>query len=179
MVLFAVWSQDTGIEVDRVAQLLGYRYEVLYGAEYEARLLEINRRELVGRIESYLHAERPAKVLLPSPSYHQDHNVLFEAGLAATRPLSRAGYIAPLVAAYEYPGSAWRRDGGEEQLNYYLDITSAMDTKLAAVAAYGGSQAGRDVISPEIVESWARLRGRFVGVPYAEAFKLMRLLDRL
>src|ERR1700722_17936865 len=86
LVIFGVWSRDDGIEVEAVSKILGYRYTVLYGAEYEARFLSIDRRELVGKIEAVLHAERPKRVYLPAPSYHQDHTVLFEAGVAATRP---------------------------------------------------------------------------------------------
>src|SRR5438105_4165491 len=95
VVLFGVWSRDDDVEVEDVAQILGFRYEVMYGSEYEARLLSIDRRELVGRLETVLAAERPQRVFIPAPSYHQDHVVLFEAGLAATRPFSRHGYLAP------------------------------------------------------------------------------------
>jgi LmbE family N-acetylglucosaminyl deacetylase len=178
LVIFGVYSRDEGIEVDEVAAILGYRYEVLYGAEWEARFLSIDRRELVGKIEAILHVERPSKVFLPAPSYHQDHTVLFEAGVAATRPLSREGYLARLVASYEYPGSAWRRDGREDQLSYYVDIEPVLDRKLAAVKAYNTSQKGRAVVDEEVVVSWSRLRGAFVGMDYAEAFHLFRYIEQ-
>lgn len=176
LVLFGVWSRDPGVEVDSVANILGFRYQVLYGAEFEARLLSIDRREMVARVEDVLHEERPDRVFLPSPSYHQDHNVLFDVGIAATRPLSREGYVAPFVASYEYPGSAWRRDAGEERLNYYVDIGGVIELKLRASREYR-SQAGRAIISDTVVESWARLRGSFVGVEYAEAFTIARLVE--
>lgn len=177
LVIFGVESRDEGIETEEVARHLGFRYQILYPKEYEARLLGIDRRELVGRIETILHAETPSQVFIPSPSYHQDHSVIFEAGVAATRPLSREGYIADLVGMYEYPGSAWRRDGSEDQLNYYVDIGGVLDRKLAALTCYR-SQEGRAVADAEIVEAWARLRGAFVGVRYAEAFHLLRLVNR-
>jgi LmbE family N-acetylglucosaminyl deacetylase len=178
VVVFGVRSGEEGIEVDDVAGQLGYRYVVLYGAEYDSRMPEINRRDLVGRVEEILEAERPERVCIPSPSYHQDHVVMFEAGLAATRPLSREGYLAPIVAAYEYPGSAWGYEGRELDLNHYVDITPVMGTKLAAVTRYNeGSQRGRAIIDPAVVESWARLRGAFVGVEYAEAFRLLRMVE--
>lgn len=179
LVIFGTRSRDAGIEheIDLVAKELGYRYTVLLGPEYEARLLGVDRRELVGSIERVLHEERPDAVFIPSASYHQDHTVMFEAGLAATRPLSREGYIADLVASYEYPGSTWRRDGREDLLNYYVDIGTVMATKLRAVKLYS-SQAGRSVIDAAVVESWARLRGAFVGIEFAEAFHLMRKVTR-
>lgn len=177
LVVFGVWSRDPEVEVQSVAEILGFRFEVLYGSEYEARLLSVDRRDLVGRVEAILHKEKPERVFLPSPSYHQDHNVLFEVGLAATRPLSREGYVAPFVASFEYPGSAWRVDAGEENLNYYLDISQVMDRKLQAAAEYR-SQAGRAIISTSVVESWARLRGAFVGLEYAEAFRIVRQVER-
>ena len=178
VVVFGVWSRDEGIEVDLVAKELGYRYIVLHSSEYEARMLSLDRRELVARVEEILHAERPERVFIPSPSYHQDHTVMFEVGLSATRPLSREGYVASMVASYEYPGSAWRRDGREDHLSYYVDIDSVLERKLAAVDHYNNSQKGRGVIDLEMVKSWARLRGMFAGLRYAEAFHLLRLIEQ-
>ena len=178
LVVFGVWSRDDGIEVDDVANRLGFRYLVLYGPEYEARMLGIDRRQMVGRLEEILAEETPKRVCIPSPSYHQDHVAMFEAGLAATRPLSRNGYLAPTVVAYEYPGSAWGYEGRELDLNHYVDGTSVLEAKLAAVSLYNeGSQRGRAIIDPAVVTGWARLRGAFVGVEYAEAFRLLRMVE--
>ena len=176
VVIFGVTARDEGIEVRQVADELGFRYEVLYGPEYEARMLSLDRRELVGRVEEILAVEQPKRVCLPLPSYHQDHVVMFEAGLSATRPLSRMGYLAPTVLAYEYPGSAWGYEGRELELNYYLDITAVIERKMRAVAFYNGSQRGRAVIDPQVVTGWARLRGASIGVEYAEAFRLLRMV---
>jgi LmbE family N-acetylglucosaminyl deacetylase len=175
LVIFGVESRDKGIEIDEVSTELGFRFVVLHGPEYEARMLSLDRRALVGQVEKILTAETPDTVCIPSPSYHQDHVVMFESGLAATRPLSRAGYVAKAVLSYEYPGSAWSYDGREAELNYYVDISTVMDRKLAAVSHYNGSQAGRQIIDPAVVTSWARLRGVFAGLEYAEAFRALRL----
>ncbi len=52
-----------------------------------------------------------------------------------------------------------------------------MDAKLSAVSLYNnGSQRGRAIIDPAVVTGWARLRGAFVGVEHAEAFRLLRLV---
>lgn len=178
LVIFAVAPRAEDIEIEMVAELLGFRYIVLYDAEWEARLLSVDRRELVCRIEEVLHDERPPRVLIPASSYHQDHAVLFEAGLSATRPMSRHGYMAAMVASYEYPGSAWGRgDGYEHELNYYVDISEVYSKKIEAVKWYQGSQAGRGLVSPDVVGAWARLRGSTVGVAYAEAFRILRLID--
>jgi len=175
LVIFGVESRDPGIEIDEVATELGFRFVVLNGKEYEARMLSLDRRALVGKVEKILAAESPETVCIPSPSYHQDHIVMFETGLAATRPLSRSGYVAKAVLSYEYPGSAWSHDGREAELNYYVDISCVMEMKLAAVRHYNGSQAGRQIIDPDVVTSWARLRGSFAGLEYAEAFRALRL----
>jgi LmbE family N-acetylglucosaminyl deacetylase len=137
----------------------------------------MDRPDMVARIEETLHREMPRQVLIPSPSYHQDHKAMYEAGLAATRPMSQRGYLAARVATYEYPGSAWRHDGSESQLNWYIDIGSVLERKLAAIEHYTSSQHGRAMVDPDVVRSWARLRGQFVGVEYAEAFTLLRLVE--
>ena len=97
LVIFGVESRDEGIEIEEVADELGFRFVVLNGKEYEARMLSLDRRALVGKVEKILTAESPETVCIPSPSYHQDHVVMFESGLAATRPLSRSGYVARTV----------------------------------------------------------------------------------
>jgi LmbE family N-acetylglucosaminyl deacetylase len=81
------------------------------------------------------------------------------------------------VIAYEYPGSAWGYDGREMELNHYVDITPVIDRKLAAVSCYNASQRGRAIIDPTVVTGWARLRGAFVGVEYAEAFRVLRMVE--
>ncbi|MGP4050248.1 PIG-L deacetylase family protein [Streptomyces sp. 2A115] len=177
LVVFAVAPRDKDIEIDAVAELLGFRYVVLHSAEWEARLLSLDRRELVRRVEGILHAERPSHVLIPAPSHHQDHVVVFETGVSATRPMSRYGYVARMVASYEYPGSVWGQDGHEHELNCYVDISEVCSRKIEAVKRYQGSQAGRPVAEPEVVTAWARLRGSTIGVPYAEAFRILRLVD--
>ncbi|MFE7077100.1 PIG-L deacetylase family protein [Streptomyces sp. NPDC057620] len=177
LVVFAVAPRDEGTEINAVAKLLGFRYIVLHGAEWEARLLSLDRRELVRRLEETLHAERPARVLIPAPSHHQDHVVVFEAGVSATRPMSRHGYVARMVATYEYPGSVWGRDGHEHELNYFVDISQVCSRKIEAVKQYQGSQSGRPVAEQEVVTAWARLRGSTIGVSYAEAFRILRLVD--
>ncbi len=39
LVIFGVESRDKGIEIDQVADELGFRFVVLNGPEYEARML--------------------------------------------------------------------------------------------------------------------------------------------
>jgi len=177
LVIFACAPRTPGVEIDLVSKLLGFRYTVLYGEEWEARLLSLDRRELICRLETILHAENPRRVLIPAPSYHQDHVVLYEAGVSATRPLSQHGYMAQMVALYEYPGSAWGADGHERELNYYVDISRVYVKKIEAVRHYQKSQARRAIVSPDLVDAWARLRGSSVCVPYAEAFRILRFID--
>ena len=50
--------------------------------------------------------------------------------------------------------------------------------KLAAVEHYANSQSGRPMVDPQTVEMWARLRGSFVGLGYAEAFRVLRMIER-
>lgn len=174
LVVFAVRTNVPDSDIDEVAQLLGFRYKVLYEKEYDSRLQQVDRSELIRRFEDVLHDERPQQVLIPEPSYHQDHVTVYECGIAATRPLSRRGYTAPFVATYEYPGSAWSRSGRESELNYFVDTTGVHKLKLDAITVYERSQQGRDMVTREVVDAWARLRGEAVGLPFAEGFRVLR-----
>jgi LmbE family N-acetylglucosaminyl deacetylase len=57
----------------------------------------------------------------------------------------------------------------------YVDITPTIDTKMRAIEAHASQFKGRG-IGVELHRDIARLNGRMVGVPYAEALDVGRLL---
>jgi LmbE family N-acetylglucosaminyl deacetylase len=57
----------------------------------------------------------------------------------------------------------------------YVDITQTIDVKMEAIAAHRSQFAGRN-LDIEMYRDMARMNGRLVGVPYAEALDVSRLL---
>lgn len=178
-----VEGSERTLEVGRVAEVLGIRdWEVLKTDDYShMRLDGIPRRDLVALLEREARLSirnlRPDVVLLPSPSYNQDHEAVARAGLVATRPHDHAALPqASAVLLYEYPPNSWCLPQERFVPGFYVDISEFLDRKLDAYRLYR-SQArdGLHQNSPDNLANLARLRGREIGVHAAEAFQVLRL----
>src|SRR5205809_352475 len=80
----------------------------------QQRLLVVPRRELSDRIErsSRFSTEktRPTMIVLPAPSYNQDHEAAYKAGLAACRPhLHALKSFQQFVLVADAPQLSWSR----------------------------------------------------------------------
>lgn len=133
--------------------------------------------QLVSQLDHYIKAYSPSIVLLPVPSFHQDHQRAFDAGMAACRPTR---YPSPIraVYAYEYPAAIWGPSSSWDQARgaTYVNITQQLESKMRALAEhksqmYRGADA---LISLEAVRGQARMRGIESGVPAAEKLYLLR-----
>lgn len=109
---------------------------------------------------------RPSRVLLPaSVDIHQDHATLHREAVRAFKHSSLLGYEMP-----------WN------QLSFagrYLSIVEEhhFEAKLAALAHYH-SQQHRPYFEPELLRGLARVRGLQCGAALAEAFEVLRVVDR-
>lgn len=115
---------------------------------------------------------------------NQDHRIAFAATVVATRPLPSS--TARRVLCYEtasstefaapFPGSAFSP-------NVFVDISSTLDIKIAALHEYEETFSGEMHPFPhprsyDALESIARWHGSSVGVRAAEAFMLVRQVHR-
>ena len=57
----------------------------------------------------------------------------------------------------------------------FVDVSAVIDAKMAAIAAHASQFAERG-IDIEVFRDMARMSGRLVGVPYAEALDVGRIL---
>lgn len=66
---------------------------------------------------------------------------------------------------------------GNEDSNYFSEITiGQLNKKVAAVMCYD-TQSHRDYMQPEFIRSWARYNGIKCGKLYAEGFKVVRMVQ--
>lgn len=66
---------------------------------------------------------------------------------------------------------------GNEDPNYFVELSEEqLEKKIAALACYK-SQAHRPYMDPEFIRSWARYNGIKCGKLYAEGFKVVRLVQ--
>lgn len=127
--------------------------------------------DLIGRFEAIINEQQPRTVLLPEPSYNQDHRAVYDAAIAATRPHD-TNWRVDQVLIYEQPDSVVWRHGPIEQPNAFVPID--VDAKIEAYLRYPSQVRGHR--SPDHVRALAAMRGAQIGVAAAEAFHVRRII---
>lgn len=167
-------------EIEAVTRLLGCSWEICYGDRGLIEKLDtLPKRELVDLFEAAFNRHQPELLLLPSGAdYDQDHLAVFQAAFAAARPIAPAfgKWLIPHVFTYEMTKLNWTA-GCLPHPVAYCDITDQLATKLQALRLYATQLRGNPHIrSVESVTALAEIRGKEVGVHYAEAFTILRTL---
>jgi N-acetylglucosamine malate deacetylase 1 len=178
----SVSATTRAAEVDASMHVLGVDgYEILFtDNDSHLRLDAIPQRDLIGGLErdaAYaIDKVQPTMVILPAPSFNQDHVALFTAGLAACRPHLRAHKpFVDHVLVGDAPQLRWRPEPFRP--NFYVDITDHLVSKLDALACHASQlRQFPDLGSLAALEHLARLRGAEVGVQAAEAFECHRIV---
>lgn len=164
-------------EAEAAAEVLGIR-EVRFAGFPTVKLNTVATVELTAAVTKAVEEFDADVVYLPPPNdVNRDHTEVFEAGLAATRPLPDSSVRK--VLAYEIATTARFGTSGGLQPNVFVDISELMETKLQAMSCYKSEL--RKPPHPRSLEGLkiaARERGLSVGVEYAEVFGLVRLVEK-
>ncbi len=165
-------------EINDVAKLLNFEWDILYpDQDLIEKLDTVPKRDVVDRFEKELNQFEPELVLIPSGAdYDQDHVVTFDTALAALRPISPVfgKWLVPNIAVYESPKIMWWKEAIPRP-ELFIDISEHLDRKQEALAAYvTQARPSPHIRAPESVEALACLRGKEIGVEFAEAYKLLR-----
>lgn len=163
----------------RVCSLLGAE-KVTFLDFPDNRIDSIDRLDLIKPISSYIQSFQPSAVYVHhSGDVNIDHRRIHEAVVVACRP--QPGHCVKQLLSYEVLSSTeWQPPGSSSyfQPNWFVDITSQLDTKLAALDLYAVEmRPWPHSRSVKAVEHLARLRGSQVGLDAAEAFMLLRYID--
>lgn len=128
--------------------------------------LGVHRGAIKDTIEAAVTRIQPDIVFTHTPNdLHSDHKVVFEATREAVRG-------ACTILCYENPNTP---PGFNPQ--YYVDTTGYLEDKITALA-YHKSQSGKSYLDPEVVRGAAAFRGTQAKVKYAEAFEVVRVLEK-
>ena len=166
-------------EIERVLELFpGATYEIAYaGMDLIEKLDSLPQRDLVDRFEAALNAFEPELLLIPAvPDYDQDHRAVFDAAVAAARPIARrfGKWLVPEVLTYEMAKLQWAASP-LPRFATFCDITEVMETKLESIRRYETMlRPSPHIRSLEGVKALATVRGAEIGVTYAEAFGVLR-----
>ena len=137
------------------------------------KLNSVPNAELTSALQRVVDEVRPDVVYTTSASdVNQDHRIVFEATLVATRPLP-GGTVRRLLS-YEICSTA-RYGHTPFQPTVFADINAFLERKLAAMRCYATEL--REPPHPRSLaglEFVARERGMSVGLNAAECFELVR-----
>ena len=167
-------------ELERSMAVLGAESRVLFTG-HDRFIDTMPLADLVTALEVTISGFRPAEILIPLPSSHQDHEAVYRAAVAACRPSSLTGSVQ-LIAAYEYSATSWgagsAADAGRGGL--YAEIGEAgLAAKLEALRCYR-TQVRDDLHcwSIEAARARAKMRGLESNLDHAELFHVMRMVVR-
>ncbi len=123
---------------------------------------------------------RPEVVYLPHlGDVHRDHQVIFQSAMVCCRPV--AGQSVRRILAYETVSETdWYAAPMTPAFlaNVFVDISPFIEKKLAACAVYASQiRPSPDQRSLEAIRALAATRGHAMGLPYAEAFMLVRSVE--
>ncbi len=146
------------------------------GVSEISRLNELDQvpiLEFVNEYETWFNSFKPDYLVIPFPSYNQDHRVLYEAALTACRPHD-TNFFVPKVLLYEEPdvfGTMRKVETFRPTYFRKLDIAG----KLVLYSCYESQVRGhRDF---EMLKAMSRLRGSQCNFEEAEAFEVLRWIE--
>ncbi|MDQ7779127.1 MAG: PIG-L deacetylase family protein [Planctomycetota bacterium] len=152
---------------------------VMTDSNLHMRLDTLPRRDLVNLIESgsrlATEKTKPTIMVLPAPSFNQDHEAVFKAGMTACRPhLAKLKAFQRLVLVADAPQLAW----GKERFfpNFYVDISGIhLQKKLQAFACHKSQlRPSPHQGAVDALRLLAESRGREISVEAAEAYESLR-----
>jgi LmbE family N-acetylglucosaminyl deacetylase len=150
-------------EAEKALLMLGVK-EVHFGDFPDTEVP--SSRKAVNFLEAFYNKQRPETILTHSVnSMHQDHRQVGWLSMAAFR-------FSPRILAYETP-----RVTSTFSPTYYIDISDCIKEKCAALKCHS-SQKTKTYIQYNSVINMAAFRGHQVNVDYAEAFEVVRLVEK-
>lgn len=169
-------------EFDAALDVLGVRHR--HVRDLPAVLLDSAPTHKINAVARELvETVRPHRLYLPFAfDLHRDHRELFYAFCVQARSYLPIGGSIGEVWCYETPSETHLAPAYLEPAfspNKYVDISDFLATKLKAIDCYASQrQLAPLPRSPEALTALARLRGSQVGADAAEAFVLIRKIER-
>lgn len=149
------------------AAILNCRLRVLMEGSCH-RIEDLKNYQLVGLLDALVKEYQPAAVLTHGPTdFHRDHVQIYHAAVSAQRLAQ--------FDLYSYAPTMCRPVPVPFQPHAYIDISATIDTKLRAIAAHKSQFYSRG-LTFEFCRDLARVNGRMVGVDYAEALDVSKIV---
>ena len=158
-------------ELKKVSKFLNFDFKLL-----DNKVNNFQLKDLIGEFEEVISRLKPQQIYIPYPSYNQDHRIVYEASLIATRPHD-INFFVKKVLVYEQP-HVFFWDKTHNIIsgfvpNYFIPID--INKKIKAYELMKTQV--RSFRSSENLKSMANLRGTQSNNEYAEAFQILRWVD--
>jgi N-acetylglucosamine malate deacetylase 1 len=167
-------------EIKEVALKIGFIET--FNLNYKpAGLQPANLPDLIFKISDVFNKLKPECIYVMNRSdAHSDHRIVFEAVMACTKSF-RYSFIKK-VLMYECISETEFAPALPENIfipNYFVDITNYLEKKLDIMKIYA-SELGDHPFprSLDNVRALAHYRGAIAGIKYAEAFQLIKYIDK-
>jgi LmbE family N-acetylglucosaminyl deacetylase len=163
----------------KAKEILGYKEARFFNLNDER--LDACIQDILIPLEAYLNEVNPEVVYINhGGDNHQDHKAVFQAGMVALRPSANTGITK--VLCYEVPSSTEQSPPFSQFAflpNFYMNIEKYLPVKINALQCYQTEK--REFPHPrsaKSIEVLAMKRGSEVGLKAAEAFMLIKELQR-
>lgn len=163
-----------------VAAVLGARSVIFEGLP-DNRFDQLPLLDVIKKVEALVDRFRPQTIFTHhSGDLNVDHAITFRAVMTATRPMSDCPVEE--IYAFEVGSStewAFQRFEPAFRPNTFIDVSGTIATKLKAMALYESEvRSFPHPRSAEALEIQARRWGVAVGLEHAEAFELVRAIQK-
>lgn len=149
-------------ELKQATEMLGIKPEHLYLYDYQVRIFNERRQDLLQTMIDLRERIKPDLVFMPClDDIHQDHYTVAQEGLRAFKFTS--------ILCYEMP---WNNITFNTRSFVHLE-EKHINKKVNALKEYK-SQAHRPYANEEFIRSLARTRGVQINAHYAETFDVIR-----
>lgn len=137
------------------------------------RLDSFSQADLIAEFEQYINKWRPDTILIPAPSYNQDHRACYEAALTACRPHD-VNHFVKRVLVYEEPETLGAmRSTHVFKPQYFRPVD--IEEKMILYGLYGSQV--RAHRSLRHIQALAEVRGAQSNYKFAEAFEVARWVE--
>jgi len=167
-------------EIEKVKIMTGF--SSVHKLDYPTMSLDSSStNKMIPQISGLFNEIKPEVIYVMNRSdAHSDHRVTFDAVVACTKsfryPFIKKVLMYECISETEFAPALPER---VFQPNYFVDVTNYFDKKIEIMKVYE-SELGEHPFPRSIrnIEALAVFRGASVGVEYAEAFQLIKFIDK-
>lgn len=166
------------IQINKIQEY--YNFDGVYNLKFEPCSLEIvDRRKIIDCFRNCIMEIQPDWIVLPNESdAHSDHRITYEVCMLCTKAF-RCPSIKKIMCMEIVSETDYSVNGSSFSANYYVDISEYIEKKIEAAKIYDTElELPPFPRSIENIRALARVRGASAGCNYAEAFKIIKEIDK-